>query len=48
MKKSTQRFPRLSVDTAPVAAVGQAGGVLLTETVAASDLGAGLRAPAKS
>jgi len=32
------------VDTAPVAAVGQAGGVLLTETVAASGLGAGLRA----
>ncbi|MDP9462098.1 MAG: IS1380 family transposase [Actinomycetota bacterium] len=37
-------YPRLSVDTAPVAAVGQAGGVLLTETVSASGLGAGLRA----
>ncbi|SDX82142.1 hypothetical protein SAMN05661080_01318, partial [Modestobacter sp. DSM 44400] len=44
MKKPTLLYPRLSVDTAPVPAVGQAGGVLLTETVAASGLGAGLRA----
>jgi Transposase DDE domain group 1 len=44
VKKPTLFYPRLSVDTAPVAAVGQAGGVLLTETVTASGLGAGLRA----
>lgn len=36
--KSTRAYPRVAVDTANVPAVGQAGGVLLTETVAASGL----------
>lgn len=36
--KPTRAYPRLEVDTANVPAVGQAGGVLLTETVAATGL----------
>lgn len=36
--KNTGCYPRLHVDTSPVAAVGQAGGVLLTETVRTSGL----------
>ena len=32
MKKPTALYPRLHVDAAPVGAVGQAGGVLLTRT----------------
>ncbi len=38
MLKNTGAYPRVHVDTAPVSAVGQAGGVLLTETVRASGL----------
>jgi len=44
VKKPTLLYPRLSVDSAPVAAVGQAGGVLLTETVTTSGLGGELSA----
>ena len=36
--KSTGFYPRAHVDTAKVAAVGQAGGVLLTETIRAAGL----------
>lgn len=42
MKKTTGIYPRLRVDTSRVSAVGQAGGVLLTETIRASGLGLGL------
>ena len=42
--KVTGRYPRASVDTAKVAAVGQAGGVLLTETLRVSRLTAALSA----
>ena len=38
MKKRSRFYPRVRVDTAGVAAVGQAGGVLLTEAVAAAGL----------
>lgn len=31
--KSTGSYPRIHVDTAKVAAVGQADGILLTETI---------------
>jgi len=44
VKKSTGFYPRLRVDTSAVSAVGQAGGVLLTETVRSSGLDAGLSA----
>ncbi len=44
MKHSTGFYPRLRVDTSRVAAVGQAGGVLLTETIRASGLGSELSA----
>jgi len=44
VKKSTGFYPRLRVDTSAVSAVGQAGGVLLTATVRASGLDAGLSA----
>jgi hypothetical protein len=44
VKKTTGFYPRLKVDTASSAAVGQAGGVLLTETVAVTGLGQGLSA----
>jgi len=37
--KPTRTYPRLHVDTAPSNAVGQAGGILLTETVHTSGLG---------
>ena len=36
--KNTGAYPRVHVDTARVAAVGQAGGVLLTETVRVTGL----------
>ena len=39
MTKTTGLYPRLKVDTAASGAVGQAGGVLLTETITASGLG---------
>jgi len=39
VSNSTGFYPRLQVDTSNSAAVGQAGGVLLTETIAASGLG---------
>ena len=44
MKKTTGFYPRPSVDTRGGAAVGQAGGVLLTSTVKAAGLDAGLSA----
>lgn len=44
MKKTTGFYPRPSVDTGGRAAVGQAGGVLLTSTVRAAGLGVGLSA----
>ena len=44
MKQATGFYPRPRVDTAKVAAVGQAGGVLLTDTVRAAGLDAGLSA----
>ena len=37
--KPTRTYPRLHIDTAPSNAVGQAGGLLLTETVHTSSLG---------
>jgi hypothetical protein len=40
--KASVLYPRLKVDTAVVGAVGQAGGVLLTQTLAVTGLGAGL------
>ena len=42
MKKRNRFYPRVQVDTADVPAVGQAGGVLLTDTVAAAGLDAAL------
>ena len=44
MKKSIGFYPRVQADTAQSSAVGQAGGVLLTETVAATGLGPALSA----
>jgi len=44
VKNTTGLYPRLIVDTGRVSAVGQAGGVLLTETIRASGLGVGLSA----
>ena len=44
MKNTTGFYPRLRVDTAATPAVGQAGGVVLTQTVAASGLGRELSA----
>jgi len=44
VKNITAFYPRLRVDTSRVAAVGQAGGVLLTETVRVSGLGVELSA----
>ena len=45
MKHATGFYPRLRVDTTTrCSAVGQAGGVLLTETIRVSGLGAGLSA----
>ncbi len=43
MKQPTRFYPRLEVDTAPCASVAQAGGVMLTETIAVSGLAARLR-----
>jgi hypothetical protein len=42
VNKTTSLYPRLNVDTAAVGAVGQAGGVLLTQTLTVTGLGAGL------
>jgi len=42
--KTTRFYPRVQVDTAATGAVGQAGGVLLTQTVVASGLGRELSA----
>ena len=42
MKHTTGFYPRARVDTAKVSAVGQAGGVLLTQTVRAAGLDVGL------
>lgn len=44
MKKTTRFYPRPLVDTAATGAVGQAGGVLLTQTILASGLGRELSA----
>ncbi len=44
MKKRSRFYPRVQVDTSDVPAVGQAGGVLLTDTVAAAGLDAALSA----
>ena len=44
MKNTTGFYPRLIVDTARCSAVGQAGGVLLTETIRTSGLGLELSA----
>lgn len=44
MKQTTGLYPRVKVDTSASGAVGQAGGVLLTETVAATGLGRELSA----
>jgi Transposase DDE domain group 1 len=44
VKKRSRCYPRVRVDTADVPAVGSAGGVLLTETVAAAGLDAALSA----
>src|SRR4051794_15257215 len=44
VKHTTGFYPRARVDTAKVSAVGQAGGVLLTETVRAAGLDVGLSA----
>jgi hypothetical protein len=44
VKKRNRFYPRVQVDTADVPAVGQAGGVLLTDTVAAAGLDAALAA----
>ena len=44
MKKRSQFYPRVHVDTGDVPAVGQAGGVLLCDTVAAAGLDTALSA----
>ncbi len=44
MKKTTPLYPRVQADTSASGAVGQAGGVLLTETVAVTGLGRELSA----
>ena len=44
MKRTTGFYRRLHVDTRASAAVGQAGGVLLTETIAVTGLGRELSA----
>lgn len=40
--KNTRLYPRVQVETAPVPAVAQAGGITLTETVAVTGLGTAL------
>ena len=44
MRNTTGLYPQLKVDTTGSRAVGQAGGVLLTETIAATGLGRELSA----
>jgi len=44
VKKTTGFYPRVNVDTSASGAVGQAGGVVLTETIAATGLGRELSA----
>jgi Transposase DDE domain group 1 len=44
VKKRSRFYPRVQVDTSNSAAVGQAGGVLLTDTVAAAGLDVALSA----
>lgn len=44
MRNTTRFYPRVQVDTSPSGAVGQAGGVLLTETVAVTGLAGELSA----
>jgi len=44
VKQTTGFYPRLKVDTSASGAVGQAGGVILTETIAATGLGRELSA----
>jgi hypothetical protein len=44
VSNSTGFYPRLQVDTTNSGAVGQAGGVLLTETIAAAGLGPAMSA----
>jgi hypothetical protein len=44
VKNRSRFYPRVQVDTADVPAVGQAGGVLLTDTVATAGLDAALAA----
>src|SRR5690625_538457 len=44
MVNTTGLYPRVHVDVAPVPAVGNAGGVLLTETIRATGLDRGLSA----
>ena len=43
MSKPTVLYPRVYLDAAPVGAVGQAGGVLLTATAEATGLARALR-----
>jgi hypothetical protein len=44
VKQPTRFYPRLEVDTAPCASVAQAGGVMLTDTIAVTGLAIQLRA----
>jgi hypothetical protein len=44
VKQNTGFYPRVQVDTSPSPAVGQAGAVLLTDTIRVSGLDAGLAA----
>ena len=44
MTNTTGLYPQLKVDTTASGAVGQAGGVLLTETIAATGIGRELSA----
>jgi len=44
VSNSTGFYPRIQVDTTSSGAVGQAGGVLLTETIAAAGLGPAMSA----
>jgi hypothetical protein len=44
VKKRSRFYPRVHVDTSGVPAVGQAGGVLLCDTVAVAGLDAALSA----
>lgn len=44
MRQPTRSYPRVEVDTTPCASVAQAGGVMLTETIAVTGLASQLRA----